>query len=308
MARIIDKDTRLIDVDFGQLKIAMSRAPGDSNCQALSSENGEAQLLNLVSATTGGGSFIQYQRLDLDYMARNNEIVMPTEVSVQRTSPVPLGYNNNGNNFDQIEEYVYIFSRPLNNDNLGRASSLQYYPSLRSMGLDGCEAIGTFGPDISGVAGWPTQAQTIYAEKRMYSYSGNLGATQTNGELLPSTIGEFEGSPGQGGPLVPGIPAFTNLYNSLMGMPVLDSVTSWGSMGAITGPNLHCYRIVINRAQTFPSLPSTFTNLPLTGVAEFSWPALSVRFLCKDPGYSEGEYLTRLANAMNNTAEDGPTA
>ncbi|AXH79265.1 MAG: hypothetical protein [Circular genetic element sp.] len=290
MARIIDKDTRLIDADFGQLKITMARAGGDSNCQALSSENGEAQLLNLVSATTAGGSFIQYQRLDLDYMARNNEIVMPTEISVQRTSPVPLGYNNNGNTFDQIEEYVYVLSRPLNNTNL-ISSGFTYYNSLRSMGLDGCEALGTQGPDISGAAGWPTQAQTIYAEKRMYSYSDSLGASVRNGQLFDATA----------------VPPQVN-YNEFQGMPVLDSVTSWGSMGAITGPNLHVYRIVINRAQTFPNLPDTFVNMALVGDAVFSWPALSVRFLCKDPNYSEGEYLTRLANAMNNTAEDGPTA
>lgn len=292
MAKIIDKDTRLIDVDFGQLKITMARAGGDFNCQALSSQNGEAQLLNLVSATTSGGSFIQYQRLDLDYMARNNEIVLPTEVSVQRTSPVPLGFNTNGNTFDQIEEYIYIFSRPLNNDNLGRASGFQYYNSLRNMGLDGCEALGTLGPDISGAAGWPTQAQTIYAEKRMYSYSGSLGASISNGQLFDATA----------------VPPQV-LYNELQGMPVLDSVTSWGSMGAITGPNLHCYRIVINRGQTFPSgLADTFKSQVLTGAAEYEWPALSVRFLCKDPNYSEGEYLTRLANAMNNTAEDAPVA
>ena len=81
----------------------------------------------------------------------------------------------------------------------------------------------------------------------MYSYNESLGATQGNGGLIPTTVGSFEGSVGQGGPLV-AIPAFTNANNTIMGMPVLDSVTNWGAMGAITGPNLHVYRIIINRS------------------------------------------------------------
>ena len=92
---------------------------------------------------------------------------------------------------------------------------------------------------LSGNAESPTQAQTIYAEKRMYSYNESLEVRhRPNGKLGPSTVGTFEGSPSQDGPLV-AIPAFTNDYITLMGMPTLDSVTSWGSMGAITGPNLH---------------------------------------------------------------------
>jgi len=94
-----------------------------------------------------------------------------------------------------------------------------------------------------------------------------------------------------------------------MGMPTLDSVISWGSMAGITGPNLHCYRMVLNRNQTFPALGAgIFTNVDLNGTSSCVWPPVSVRFLCTDPGYSEGEYLTRLANAMNNIAEGGPVA
>jgi hypothetical protein len=124
----------------------------------------------------------------------------------------------------------------------------------------------------------------------MYSYNGNLGATQSNGELN-AEIG-------------PGVP---NPYNAVFGMPSLDSVTTWGSMSGITGPNLHCYRVVINRNQTFAGSFGE-VNLDLDGNSFCNWPAVSVRFLCKDPDYSEGEYLTRIANAMNNIAEGGPTA
>ena len=289
MARIIDKDTRLIDIDFGELTVASSRGEEEFNATSVTSGGpGLGQLLNILpGGTFNGGSFMQYVRLDLDYMARNNEVMLPTEASIQRTSPVPLGSNINGNNFDQIEEFIYIFSRPLNNVELAATTDTLNYNEFRAMGLDGCNERFS-STDIAGKAGWPNQVQTIYAEKRMYSYNNSLGATQSNGELSP-TFGP--------GP---------SPYNTVFGMPVLDSVTTWGSMGAIVGPNLHCYRVVINRNQTFSDFG--FVNKALGGDSLCIWPAVSVRFLCKDPNYSEGEYLTRLANAMNNTAEGAPVA
>lgn len=292
MARILDKDTRLIDIDFGPLSVNVLRDPSGFNPATVTfTGNGQGQLMTFVAANDPiCGSFIQYSRIDLDFMVRNNEIVIPVDASIQRTSPVPLGYNNNGNNFDQIEEYIYVFTRPLNNANIGLPTTDQTtYESLRSMGIDRAEPLSSaIGVDIAGNAGWPNQAQCIYAEKRMYSYNENLGATQSNGQL--------EGAPGN------------ITYNSLMGMPVLDSVTTWGAMEGITGPNLHCYRVVINRTQTFPNIPSVFTNVAVAGDTKLDFPPVSIRFLCKDPDYSEGQYLTRLANAMNNIAEDGPTA
>lgn len=291
MARIVDKNTRILDIDFGQISVGMARPAGTFTPTPITAgQNGQSQLLNILPNTaSGGGSFVQYVRLDLDFMTRNNEIVLPTESSIQRTSPVPLGYSNNGNNFDQIEEYIFILSRPLNNTNIAASTTLTNYEQFRKLGLDGSEGTSA----VSGNAGWPTQAQTIYAEKRMYSYNENTAATIRNGELIDPTT------------LTPPAP---KAYNTLMGMPNLDSVTSWGSMGAITGPNLHCYRVIINRAQSFPAIVGLFVNVDLLGDSSFLWPAVSVRFLCTDPKYSEGEYLTRLANAMNSIAEDGPTA
>lgn len=293
MARIIDKDTRLIDVDFSQISTSVGRSTGSNDPDVVTiSGPGQGQLLQSVRAIANAGSFIQYVRLDLSYMVQNNEVMMPVEASIQRTSPVPLGYNNNGNNFDQIEEYIYVLSRPLNNTGLAAVTDSRFYEDLRQLGLNGSAGAGaaTSG-DISGNAGWPNQEQTIYAEKRMYSYNTNLGATQTNGELLTAAD-----TP----------PNVT--YNTLMGMPVLDNVTTWGSMSSIVGPNLHCYRVVINRNQTFPGIPDVFANVNFDGDTVCYWPAVSIRFLCKDPNFTEGEYLTRIANAMNNIAEGGPTA
>ena len=293
MARIIDKDTRLIDVDFSQISTSVSRSAGSNDPDVVTiSGPGQGQLLQSVRAIANGGSFIQYVRLDLSYMTQNNEVMMPTEASIQRTSPVPLGYNNNGNNFDQIEEYIYVLSRPLNNTGLAAVTDSRFYEDLRQLGLNGSAgAGGATSGDVSGNAGWPNQEQTIYAEKRMYSYNTNLGATQANGGLLTA------------GDTPPNL-----LYNSLMGMPVLDNVSTWGAMSSIVGPNLHCYRVVINRNQTFPGIPDVFANVNFDGDTICYWPAVSVRFLCKDPNFSEGEYLTRIANAMNNIAEGGPTA
>ena len=297
MARILDKDTRLIDIDFGPVDVVLTRGIGDFNPITTNLVgNGQGQILSTVPANDAlCGSFIQYSRIDLDFMVRNNEIVIPVDASIQRTSPVPLGSNLNGNNFDQIEEFIYVFSRPLNNTNLADVTLADagYYEAFRDMGLDRSEADSlapafTVGRHMSGNAGWPNQAQCIYAEKRMYSYNESIGASRTNGQLLP----------GPGNPTT----------EVIMGMPSLDSVTTWGAMEGITGPNLHAYRVVINRTQTFPNLPGVFTNVDLAGQSQLQFPPVSIRFLCKDPDYSEGQYLTRLANAMNNIAEDGPTA
>ena len=182
MARIIDKDTRLIDIDFGELTTSCGRSAGSNDPDAVTlGGNGLGQLLNSVGGTEyGAGSFMQYVRLDLDFMTRNNEVMLPVEASIQRTSPVPLGGSNNGNNFDQIEEFIFILSRPLNNTNIAARTDIFAYDEIRNLGLNGTTGSGI----VSGNSGWPNQAQTIYAEKRMYSYNNNLGATQSNGELL----------------------------------------------------------------------------------------------------------------------------
>ena len=79
-------------------------------------------------------------------------------------------------------------------------------------------------------------------------------------------------------------------------------------MGAITGPNLHVYRMVIIPSQDFSLVPLTWVNEGLIGITTWEFPATNVSFLCKDPKYTEGEYLTRLANAMNSIPEGGNTA
>lgn len=304
MALILDKDTRLIDIDFGGLTNTVSRALGERlPDNSINTGNGIGQLLASIPAGSIGvtppvanirqaGNFVQYQRIDLSMMVENNEVFMPVDVSVQRTSPVPLGGTVNGNNFDQLEEYIYVFSRPLNNtfikDRLESTTSATagnaVMEDLRNQGLDyAFPSTGLGGDD----AGLPNFQQCIFAEKRMYSVNLNNAATLVNGALDPT---------------VPGT-------NSLTGMPMLDTVTTWGSMGAITGPNLHAYRVVISRAQDLSGTPPLSTlNESLAGTASYSWPPVRIAFLCKDPNFSEGEYLTRIANAMNSIPEGGDTA
>tara|TARA_Y100000114_G_C11754544_1_gene326176 strand:+ start:1335 stop:2207 length:873 start_codon:yes stop_codon:yes gene_type:complete len=288
MALKIDKDTRLIDVDFGPVSVSCGRTAGNFDATSVSfGQNGIGQIIAQDEVGDAiPGSFVQYERIDLQYMTMNNEVMQPVEVSVQRTSPVPLGSNINGNAFDQIEEYIYIFSRPLNNDDIADRKD---FDQLRQLGLDRSQALTAASQDLGGKdAGYPTHVQTIYAEKRMYSYSTQTGATVSNGQL--------EGPP-------------VNLaFNEIYGMPVLDSVTTWGTLSPITGPNLHCYRLVINRTQNFPNLgPNVFTSVNADGSSSINLPPVNVAFLCKDPGYTEGEYITTIANAMNSLPEGGPS-
>lgn len=288
MARILDKDTRLIDVDFGPVSISTTRAALSLNptVVTLGGLNGEEQLIDhILAGANGGGSFIQYERLDLSFMLMNNEAMQPIDVSVQRTSPVPLGSCNDGNNSDQIEEYIFIFTRPLNNEAMVGGGINAEYAGFRDMGLDRSESVTGSLPLAGESRGWPTKEQTLFAEKRMYSNNMSNAATINNGELVG-----------------------TSVFNTLVAMPTLDIVTTWGSLGTITGPNLHCYRIVIDRSQSFPTGATTFANVDYAGLTQRTWPPVNVSFLCKDPSFTEGEYLTRLSNAMTQNPEGGPTA
>ena len=294
MARIIDKDTRIIDVDFGPVDVTIGRSAGEYVAAAVNYErNGTDRILFSAPPASfpgpiGGqlaGSFIQYQLIDLSFMTKENEVMQPVNLSVQRTSPVPLGYNRDGNNFDQIEEYIFVFTRPLNNTNIINGLATQF-TEFRQMGLDRAESLLLGTPQIEGQnSGWPNKQQTIYAEKRMYNQGLENAATKTNGSLTPAST-----------------------INTLLGMPSLVSVSSWGSMDSITGPGLHCYRVIIDYSQTFPPEGLTYTNVDNEGSTVRYWPPVNVEFLCKDPNYSEGEYLTRIANAMNSTPEGGNTA
>lgn len=291
MARLIDKDTRLIDIDFGPIstnviRTALEQVPSSNTV----GRNGENQLIRAdgiasVSATNfKRGSFVQYSRIDLEYMTMNNEVVQPVEVNVQRTSPSPTGTHENGNTYLPIEEYLFVLSRPLNHDVLNTSSL--FYDAVSLMGLDRSEADGS-ATDLGGVdAGLPTHEQTIYAEMRRYAVSTQLGATEANGELAPGN----------------------GILNSIFSSLSLESVTTWGTMSAITGPSLHAYRIVVFDGQTFPANELVFPSVALGGITLLEYPPVNITFVCKDPKYTEGEYLVRLANAMNSIPEDGPTA
>ena len=133
---------------------------------------------------------------------------------------------------------------------------------MQLLGLDyGSSAYG--GPSGGGVS----QEQNIYAEKRTYAWNSNLGATVANGGLVPAN----------------------GILESYFGEPALTDVNTWGSMSAITGPNLHCYRVVFSRIQGFQSDATVFTNVGMGGFTTLQFPPVNVTFLCKDPDYTEGE-------------------
>jgi len=274
MPRILDKSTRIIDADFGTITATLTRIPTSPFANTVSLEgNGADQVISeILAADPRAGSFIQYDRVDLSFMLQNNEVVVPVDVSVQRTSPVPLGGSNNGNNFDQIEEYIYVLTRPLNNTALGEIPTTysNTFLPLRNVGLDGSEATAAVKTSLAGRnAGWPDKAQTLFAEKRIYSVDLSNAATVQNGELIPLTV-----------------PIDPSDQNTLTGMPRLDSVTTWGSMDAITGPNLHVYRMVIIPSQDFTFVPDLTINQQLGGITSYVFPPVNISFLCKDPGRS----------------------
>ena len=287
MARIVDKDTRLIDIDFGPLAVNVARTAAQPLPAAVTTgQNGEKQLIRVApDGQADSGSFIQFVRIDLSHMTMNNEVMMPVDVNVQRTSPVPLGGMQNGASFNAIEEYIYVFSRPLNNALISgtTVASSTVFQNMRRLGLDR-SALTAGDTTLGGLdAGIPTHEQTIYAEKRMYDFNQNRMATISNGAIIPGGV-----------------------LNEVAGEPTLTSVTTWGTLSAITGPNLYAYRVVYARTQSFDG--TDYFNVGLDGLSLFEFPPVNITFLCKDPNYSEGEYLTRLANAMNSLPEGGESA
>jgi hypothetical protein len=282
MARIVDKDTRLIDVDFGPFTVAIARQATQDMPQGVAGSiatiDGPGASDRLVFETDGlrAGSAIFYRKVDLSYMTSNNEVMQPVEVSIQRSSSTPWGDHQNGNNFSVIQEFLFVFSRPLNNE------------ALRNIGLTGFERFNEIGLDYSRAffggltGGGVTQAQNIYAEKRVYGWDSTIGATQQNGEIL--------GPPG------------TLLISQFKEARLLD-VNTWGSLSTITGPELHCYRVIVMQPQSFDAGGLTFASVDYEGLTFLNFPPVNATFLCKDPNFTESEYLTRLVNAMNNMQE-----
>ena len=94
MARIIDKDTRLIDVEYGNVTVNISRIANDAipdgtaGNKATFGGTGFQQVVRFDEDGLNAGSFILYDRVDLSYMTANNEVMQPIEVSIQRSSPV----------------------------------------------------------------------------------------------------------------------------------------------------------------------------------------------------------------------------
>jgi len=299
MVRIVDKDTRIVDIDFGQVVPTISRLETEQYPNSVTfAENGAEEIIRSIGAgESAGGSFIQYQRVDLDFMVRNNEVMQPVDVSVQRTSAVPNGGSYNGNITDYIEEYIWVLTRPLNHEYIENAT-LPYnnvFNPLRTIGLDGASTLGAgVGALVGGLyGGWPDQSQTIYAEKRIYGIDTGRIASVNNGILIDKTILS---------------PPEVQEYNTRSVQPMLVSQNTWGTMGAITGPNLHVYRMVLCFSQNFNfTAPNTFVNEQYAGITSYLYPPVNVSFLCKDPNYTEGEYLTRIANAMNSIPEGGET-
>lgn len=273
MARIIDKDTRLIDIDFGRINTFVQRAPneqipdGTVGNQGTISGDGEGSIVRFNNSGLSTGSFIQYQRVDLSFMSENGEAMQPVEVSVQRPSVVPFGSHENGNNFDPIREFIFVLSAPL-----GDLSGTNNYNYFSTLGLD------------MGASG-TTHQQCIYAEQRTYAWNGNFGATIANGELV----------------------ANNGTLNSTFGQPLLSDVITWGSLSSIVGPNLHVYRVIDTQQQSFDAPGLIYENVNLGGLTTLNYPPLNITFLCKDPKFTEGQYLTRVYNAMNKTAIGEPT-
>jgi hypothetical protein len=282
MARILDKDTRLIDIDFGPLTTSIQRLPNEvrpdgapGNVGTISGA-GEGSIIRFDSDTPATGSFIQYQRVDLSYMTQNGEAMQPVEVSVQRPNSAPFGTHENGNNYDPLLEYIFVLSRPLNNESLLGGN---IYTVFAELGLD--MGSSSFGGEGGGVS----HAQNIYAEQRTYAWNTTMGATVGNGQL----------GPGNGA------------LKSTFGRPALMDIVTWGSLSSIIGPNLHVYRIVYSQLQTFDAPFPIFENVEYGGFTSLRYPPLNITFLCKDPNFSEGQYLTRVYNAMSKTQEGEPT-
>lgn len=283
MARILDKSTRLIDVDLGSVNVGLSRILGRAALDGAAGNlatyggNGTQQLIRDKPASPFAGSFVQYVRVDLSYMTANNEVMQPTNVSVQRTSSTPVSDHQNGNNYEPVEEYIFVLTRPLNNNDI--ATVPNPFPLFENIGLDmGSDEFG--GRNAGGVK----HAQCVYAEKRIYTFSNEFAASQNNGQLVLNNA----------------------VINTIFSGMRLADVNTWGTMSSITGPNLHVYRVVNMKAQEFPS--SDFTNVGFGGFSSINLPPVNITFLCTDPKLTEGEYLTRLANAMNSIPIGGPTA
>jgi len=270
---------RIFDVDWGQVVHSVSRVAGTdtpaSDEFTMADDNG-------TIIEQGSSMCVIFQEIDLEQLTIEGRVFTPKGIEVQRPWTAPIGQDWNFFPATRCYEYLYVFSNPLPNDALTVGS----IEGFKDMGLDA--SLGGRGSQVYNGFQVPDNAQCIFAQNTVSVNQMANAASVWNGTL--------EG--GSAGP--PPVPA--DPYAPLMAAEMtVTEVNRWGSLPDIIGPKLYCYRVLFYPSQYQSGLSGGANPIVnATGFTARNHSSISIKIVCEEAKLSEGEYLTRAANAYNN--------
>lgn len=282
------KAKRIFDVDWGQLTLGMARpalAPSATSVTWANMTDNETLLHDNQL-----GSAVYFQTIDLDQLTMEGRSFNPMAIEVQRPWTAPLGQDWNFLPSTRHYEYLYIFTAPLANQSIITSGGLE---AFKDLGLDSSSG-GRGSGSLSGQQ-IPDNAQCVFAQSTISVNPMANTASVWNGTLIAS-------DPGATPPIV-GDP-----YAPVMAgeMQVVE-VNRWGSLPAILGPKLFCYRYISYPSQQMTGIFNADNPiLNATGSTARNMSSISIKIICEEANLSESEYLVNAANSYNNSNFDNP--
>lgn len=282
---MMSKAKRIFDVDWGQLTLGMTRPAGAPSATSVTWANMTDNETLLHDNQLG--SAVYFQTIDLEQLTMEGRSFNPLAIEVQRPWTAPLGQDWNFLPPTRHYEYLYIFTAPLANQRIITSGNLE---GFKDLGLD--SSIGGRGsPSFVGQQ-LPDNAQCVFAQSTISVNPIANAASVWNGTLVATEVGP---------PPVIGDP-----YAPLMaGEMQVTEVNRWGSLPAILGPKLFCYRYIAYPSQQMTGVFNADNPiLNAIGSTARNMSSISIKIICEEADLSESEYLVNAANSYNNANFD----
>lgn len=267
---------RNFDIEWSPINLTLSRLQNADQAHIQSwtqnMDNGELIWEGLNPANYGMA--VYYQKIDLSQLTEEGMSFTPKAVNVQRPWTAPEGQDIASQPSINHEEYLYVFSAPLPNQDIDSDADVL---AFRNLGLDVSVPSTT-----TGWYAYPDYEQCIFAQSTFSQVDPTNALTVMNGLTV---LGDAT-------------------YPAYYAKMRVAEQNTWGSMSTILGPFLHCYRVIIYRCQNLAGLGGTNPILGAAGSTSRRMSPVTIRIMTDDADLSEGEYLIAAANAYNKATSD----
>jgi hypothetical protein len=282
------KAQRIFDVDWGQVSLSVSRPAAAPSPTVITWSNLTDNETLLHDDQLG--NVVYFQTIDLEQLTMDGRSFNPLAIEVQRPWTAPLGSDINFLPSNRHYEYLYIFTAPLPNQEIIVNGDLQ---AFKDLGLD--TSIAGLGTSLWRGQQIPDAAQCVFAQSTISVNPIANAASVWNGTLIAA---DPAGVP----------PVIGDPFAPLMAAEMqVTEVNRWGSLPAILGPKLFCYRFMSYPSQALTGLVGIDNPILLgQGITLRNMSPLSIKIICEEANLSESEYLVSAANAYNNANYDDP--